>query len=243
MRIPRIHVPGPLAEGVELTLEGAAANHLRVLRLRAGHPLVAFDGRGGSHDAQVIAVERRRVAILLTGARDGGVESPLHTVLIQGISKGERMDWTIQKAVELGVSRIIPVITARSVINTEPARLQKKVDHWRSIVISACEQCGRNLLPALDDARPLSSRWAEFPGGVRLFLNPQGGCRVSDLPPPGEAGCTLLIGPEGGLNEREASGARENGFEPVRLGPRVLRTETAGVAVLAALQTLWGDLA
>ena len=243
MRVPRIHVSGPLETGAEITLEGAAANHLRVLRLRAGHPLIVFGGAGGSHHAEVVAVEKRRAAIRVGAVLDEAAESPLVTTLVQGISKGDRMDWTIQKAVELGVHRIVPVITARSVVNTEPARLQKKHAHWHGVVVSACEQCGRNVLPALDAPVPLTQQWSHLPDTGRLFLDPEGGERLSALPFPGAGGCTLLVGPEGGLNDNEAAAAREHGCRAVSLGPRVLRTETAGVTALAALQVLWGDLA
>ncbi|QIT54201.1 16S rRNA (uracil(1498)-N(3))-methyltransferase [Aquisalimonas sp. 2447] len=243
MRVPRIHVSGPLETGAEIALEGAAANHLRVLRLRVGHPLIVFDGAGVSHHAQVVAVEKRRAAIRVREALHEAAESPLATTLVQGISKGDRMDWTIQKAVELGVHRIVPVITARSVVNTEPARLQKKHAHWQGVVVSACEQCGRNVLPALEAPVPLAQQWSHLPDIGRLFLDPEGGERLSTMPPPGTAGCTLLVGPEGGLNDNEAAVAREHAFRPVALGPRVLRTETAGVTALAALQVLWGDLA
>ena len=202
-----------------------------------------FDGAGVSHHADVVAVEKRRVAIRVGAMLDEAAESPLVTTLVQGISKGDRMDWTIQKAVELGVHRIVPVITARSVLNTEPARLQKKHAHWQGVVVSACEQCGRNVLPALEAPAPLVRQWPHLPEAGRLFLDPEGGERLAAVVPPEGAGCTLLVGPEGGLNDDETAAAREHGFRPIRLGPRVLRTETAGVTALAALQVLWGDLA
>lgn len=243
MRVPRIHVTEALEEGRELILEGAAANHLKVLRLRSGHPLVVFDGRGASHDAELRNLERRRATVVLGGRRDEAAESPLRTVLIQGVSKGDRMDWAIQKAVELGVTQIVPVLTARSVANTDADRLRKKDAHWHGVVVSACEQCGRSVLPRLEPVQPLMDCWETLPGGMRLVLHPDDGRRLGELPTPAADGCSLLVGPEGGLNEQELAAARGQGFAPVRLGPRVLRTETAGVAMLSALQTLWGDLA
>lgn len=243
MRIPRIHVADALEEGQELVLEGAAANHLKVLRLRRGHPLVVFDGHGASHDAELLNLERRRATVLLGARRDEAAESPLRTVLVQGVSKGDRMDWAIQKAVELGVTQIVPVLTARSVANTDPDRLRRKDAHWYGVMVSACEQCGRSLLPRLEPVQPLAACWDGLPGGMRLVLHPDEGRRLGEMPAPTAEGCSLLVGPEGGLNEQEVVAAREHGFAPVRLGPRVLRTETAGVATLAAMQALWGDLA
>ncbi|SEO93109.1 16S rRNA (uracil(1498)-N(3))-methyltransferase [Aquisalimonas asiatica] len=243
MRVPRIHVAETLEEGRELLLEGAAANHLRVLRVRSGHPLVVFDGHGVSHDAELCTMERRRATVLLGARRDEPAESPLPTVLIQGVSKGDRMDWAIQKAVELGVTQIVPVLTARSVANTDTDRLRKKDAHWHGVMVSACEQCGRSVLPRLEPVQRLMDCWETLPGGMRLVLHPDNGQRLGELTAPGSEGCSLLVGPEGGLNEQELTAARGQGFAPVRLGPRVLRTETAGVAMLAALQALWGDLA
>lgn len=242
MRIPRIHLPGPLAEGAEHTLEGTAANHLRVLRLRPGHELMIFDGTGTSYRAVLVALERRRGTVRLEAPVTEDAESPLRTTLVQGISKGDRMDWTIQKAVELGVQAIVPVITARSVVNTDPGRLRKKLGHWHGVAVSACEQCGRNVIPELREPRVLGECWAALPEGPRLFLDPEGGERIRSLQPPEAAACTLLVGPEGGLNGDEVAAARDHGFQPLRMGPRVLRTETAGVVGLTALQTLWGDL-
>lgn len=242
MRIPRIYLAGPLAEGAEHTLEGAAANHLRVLRLRPGHELVIFDGAGTSYRAVLVALERRRGVVRLETPVGEDAESPLRTTLVQGISKGDRMDWTIQKAVELGVQAIVPVITARSVVNTEPGRLRKKLGHWHGVAVSACEQCGRNVVPGIREPVPLDQCWVTLPEGPRLFLDPEGGERIRSLQTPEVAACTLLVGPEGGLNGDEVTAAREHGFQPLRMGPRVLRTETAGVVALTALQTLWGDL-
>jgi 16S rRNA (uracil1498-N3)-methyltransferase len=241
MKNPRLYVPEPLRSQTELVLPAEAANHLRVLRLQVGNPLTIFNGEGGEFSAEVVALERREARVRLLEHRAHEVESPLELTLIQGISKGERMDFTIQKAVELGVSRIAPVFTARSVVQLDGDRLGKREAHWRGIIQSACEQCGRNRLPELMPIIGLDQAWQRFNGGIRLVLNPEGGVHLQELP-LGEQRMALLVGPEGGLTEAEVASAEGCGFSGLRLGPRVLRTETAGLAALAALQTLAGDL-
>ena len=241
MRIPRIHLPRALAAGDAIEFQGSAANHLRVLRLRTGDPLVVFDGAGTSHAASVAFVERRRAGIHVGEPVTEDGESPLAVTLAQGVSKGDRMDWSIQKAVELGVAAIAPVIAARSVLRDQPDRLTRKRDHWQAVAVSACEQCGRNVVPSVAEPVPLAACLPALPDALRVFLDPEAGASVTSLaqaPPPA---CTLLVGPEGGFTDDEIVTARDQGFRGIRLGPRVLRTETAGVAALAALQTLWGD--
>lgn len=241
MKNPRLYVPASLQPQTELELPMEAANHLRVLRLQPGNPLTLFNGDGGEFAAEVVALERRQARVRLLEHRAHEVESPLELTLIQGISKGERMDFTIQKAVELGVSRIAPVFTARSVVQLDGDRLAKRETHWRGIIQSACEQCGRNRLPELMPTLALDKAWRNFSSGLRLVLNPEGGARLKTLE-LGEQTMALLVGPEGGLNEAEVGSAEGHGFLGLRLGPRVLRTETAGLAALAALQALAGDL-
>jgi 16S rRNA (uracil1498-N3)-methyltransferase len=241
MKNPRLYVPEPLRPQTELVLPAEAANHLRVLRLQVGNPLTIFNGEGGEFTAEVVALERREARVRLLEHRAHEAESPLALTLIQGISKGERMDFTIQKAVELGVSRIAPVFTARSIVQLNGDRLGKREAHWRGIIQSACEQCGRNRLPELMPTVALDQAWQRFNGGIRLVLNPGGGVRLQELP-LGEQRMALLVGPEGGLTEAEVASAEGCGFQGLRLGPRVLRTETAGLAALAALQALAGDL-
>lgn len=244
MRIPRIFHEGKLAEDVEVTLDERASAHVqRVLRLRPGAALRLFDGRGGEYEATIEGARRggARVRVGRFHARD--VESPLEITLAQGISRGERMDYTLQKAVELGVGRIVPLVTTRCQVVLEGERRARREGHWRGVVTHACEQSGRTRLPQVETIRTFAD-WLEGPvppGTLRLVLDPgaQGGLTTVRERP---AAIELLVGPEGGLTEDERDAARAAGCQPLRLGPRILRTETAGIAALAAAQTLWGDL-
>jgi len=243
MRLNRVFVGQPLVTGSEVLLPEAAAYHVaRVLRLRAGAPLVLFDGSGGDFRAEIVAVDGDRVRVSV-GERSAGLrESPLGITLVQAVSRGERMDWTLQKATELGVKRIQPVLSARSVVRLDDQQAAKKLRHWQAIVAGACEQCGRSVLPEvrapLDLARFLAESSRE---GQRLVLSPNGPASLAGLATTA-ARVELLIGPEGGLDDAEIDAATRAGFAPVRLGPRVLRTETAGIVALTVLQALWGDL-
>jgi 16S rRNA (uracil1498-N3)-methyltransferase len=245
MRIPRVYRPGPLTAGGLAALEERASTHLlRVLRLKAGAPLRVFNGEGAEFDAVIEDYERGRARLRIGEPRRVEVESPLALTLAQGISRGERMDFTLQKSVELGVTRIAPLMTAYSQVNLEGERLERRHQHWLGVIVSACEQSGRNYLPALLPAQPLRDWLAAEPNtgtGAKLVLDPDGDRRLSELEPARRV--TLLIGPEGGLDAMEIKAARDAGYTSVRLGPRVLRTESAGIAALAALQALWGDLA
>ena len=238
----RIHVEIALAENAQLELPEAAARHVaQVLRMRAGEALVLFDGRGGEYAATIEAVERRAVRVR-TGAHQAiERESKLAITLAQCVSKGERMDYTIQKAVELGVSAIVPLLSARSVVRIDAERWEKKLEHWRGVIVAACEQSGRTRLPELTPVQALDRWLPAAPGAARLVLAPEGGASLKALPAAG--GAVLMAGPEGGLSEPEIALAERHGFARLGLGPRVLRTETAGVAAIAALQALWGDLA
>lgn len=243
MRLTRVHVPEPLTPGQRYTIEGDAANHItRVLRLRPGDPLTLFDGGGGEHDARVERFRKDAVIVEVGDRSPTAVESPLSLTLAQGVSRGERMDWVVQKATELGVTRIIPIMTGRSVVKLDAKQGERKRLHWQGIAIAACEQSGRDRLPGIDTPRGL----AEFLGGVAaratcVLLSPSGTLRIADLQRP-EGGVVVLIGPEGGLAEAEQRAALAAGFVGVRLGPRVLRTETAAVAALTLLQYQFGDL-
>ncbi|MGD8378142.1 MAG: 16S rRNA (uracil(1498)-N(3))-methyltransferase [Gammaproteobacteria bacterium] len=241
MPIPRFFVPGPLAAGSELRLEDNAARHaLKVLRLRRGAPVTIFDGSGGEYRAELIDTGRQahvRLLELVEVER----ESMLSVRLVQGLSRGERMDFTIQKATELGVQEIRPVFTERSVIRLDPARAEKKRQHWQAVAQSACEQCGRNRVPGVALPAPLHEVLAASTG-ERLVLDPSAGRGLRELATRPAGSVSLLCGPEGGLSEGELSVARESGWRAVHLGPRVLRTETIAIAGLAALQALWGDL-
>ncbi len=244
MPIPRLHVPGPLADGQELDLPAAAARHVvQVLRLRPPAPLIVFDGNGAEHAATLLpAGDSSRVRV---GARTAAErESPLALTLLQGISRGERMDYTIQKAVELGVQRIVPVTTRHSVVRLSAERAAKRLAHWQGVVVSACEQCGRTRLPQLAPPLPLAAalRAEASLHALRLVLAPDAAATLhtfADAP----AAAALLVGPEGGLDAAELTAAAAAGWHSIRLGPRVLRTETAGVVALAVLQARWGDLA
>lgn len=241
MRIPRIYLPVALAPEALVTLDETAARHvMRVLRLKPGAALALFNGEGGEYGATLEEAGRDRVTARVSVFRAVECESPLSITLAQGISRTERMDYTIQKAVELGVTRIVPVFTARSVVDLRGERLQRRLQHWRGVINGACEQCGRNRVPSLEAAVELTD-WLRgaMPDACRLVLNHRASDALRTRVPV--SALTLLIGPEGGLEEQEIAQAERAGFMGVRLGPRVLRTETAAVTALAALQTLWGD--
>ncbi|MEP7247616.1 MAG: 16S rRNA (uracil(1498)-N(3))-methyltransferase [Gammaproteobacteria bacterium] len=242
MRLTRVHVEEPLVAGQPCVIEGTGANHImRVLRLRDGDLLTLFDGRGGEYGARITAFRRNAVQVDVQEHRAVERESTLDLTLAQGISRGERMDWVIQKATELGVRRIIPVLTERSVVRLDERQSERKLQHWRAIVISACEQCGRNTLPELAEPMELYGTFKTVePDFVRVLLSPSGTLRAGDLGQPTKI--AVLIGPEGGLAEREQEAAVSAGFKEVQLGARILRTETAAIAALAALQHRFGDL-
>ncbi len=240
---PRIYIPSPeLVDGATLRLPDSAFHHLvQVLRLRKGDTFTAFDGRGGEFGSELVEVGRREAHGRLGARLDIDRESPLDLTLAQCVSKGERMDYTLQKAVELGVTRIVPLLSSRAVVRLDADRWDKKLEHWRGVAIAACEQSGRTRVPEIAEVQALPS-WLddESAPGTRLTLDPQAAHALRELPAP-DGPLTLLIGPEGGLTEYELHRAREAGFTGIRIGPRVLRTETAGVAALAALQATWGD--
>ncbi len=242
MRLIRVYVEEPLSVGTSCAVGGSAANHIkRVLRLRDGDALTLFDGRGGEYTGRIAGMHKDAVRVDVQEHHDVERESALDLRLVQGISRGERMDWVMQKATELGVRRIVPVLTERTVVKLDERQGERKIQHWRGIVIAACEQCGRNRLPEL--TAPVSffdAVRASEAETTRLLLSPSATLRARDLPRPSQV--TLLIGPEGGLADSEEGFAIRAGFEPVQLGPRVLRTETAAVAALAALQHDFGDL-
>ncbi len=242
MRLTRVYVEEPLAGRTDYLVRGAAASHIaRVLRLKEGDLLTLFDGRGGEYGAQIQALHKEVVATKLQEQRAIERESPLHLTLAQGVSRGERMDLVVQKATELGVQRIVPVLTERSVVRLDEQRAGKKLQHWRAIAIAACEQCGRNRVPDVAAPMALHELFADIPPqSTRVLLSPDGTLRASDLAK--HATLAVLIGPEGGLTQAEAQGAVAAGFQKMRLGPRILRTETAALAALAALQHTCGDL-
>ncbi len=244
MRVTRVHVDSALAPDSDLPLPEAAAYHVaRVLRLREGATIVAFDGSGHDYRCEVLSVKGGAVLVRV-GARTPGLpESPLAITLVQAVSRSERMDWTLQKATELGVRTIVPVLSARSVVRLDERQSAKKLRHWQALVTAACEQCGRSIVPELRAPQELGRFLAEpHRDAQRFVLSPAGPESLAGLANDG-ARVELLIGPEGGLDDDELERAIVAGFRPVRLGPRVLRTETAGIVALTVLQARWGDLA
>lgn len=240
--IPRFHCPFPLAPGAQVELPEQAAHHaLKVLRMKAGDSVILFDGRGGEWRAEIVGAGRT-ARVVLREFSDRDSESPLDVTLVQALPSGDKMDWVVEKCVELGVTAIQPVAAKRSVIRLSAERMTKRVAHWNAIAAAACEQCGRNhvplVAPVLDLPQYLATARAQ--NATRLLLAPEGDVVFRSLPPPGQP-VIVMIGPEGGWEEGEMQAAQVAGFHAVRLGPRVLRTETAGAAVLAALQTVWGD--
>ena len=245
MRLTRVHVEGPLASGKRITLEGNAASHItRVLRLRVGASLFLFDGSGGEFEASIDKAHGGTVTVAIGEQHAVERESPLVVTLAQGVSRGERMDLVVQKATELGVTHLLPVLTERSVVRLTAQQSDRKVNHWRAITIAACEQCGRNRLPSVAPPVALAAFLRDAPAagsGTRLLLSPEGSTTLKEIARPLSAPLTVLIGPEGGLTDEEEQAAVKAGFAAVRLGPRVLRTETAAIAALALLQREIGD--
>jgi len=245
MRLTRIFVPGELAADSEIVLPAQSGEHLtRVLRLEAGAPLTIFNGQGGEYSAVLGAHSGRKVLARLGRHNTVERESTLAITLLQGVARGERMDLIVQKATELGVSRIAPVLAERSVVKVDARQRERKLEHWRSIAISACEQCGRNRVPEVSAPVALGDAIVVLPAdGLRCLLAADGGESLAAAASGAHAGVVLLIGPEGGLADNERRFAGAHGFAAYRLGPRILRTETAGLAALAALQTVAGDFA
>ncbi|MBB5207243.1 16S rRNA (uracil(1498)-N(3))-methyltransferase [Chiayiivirga flava] len=241
MRLTRNHVDAPLAVGATVALDDAVTAHLvRVLRLGLGDALVLFNGDGFDYEARLVSVAKRGAQAEVMSRREVRNESPLRVVLAQAIARGDRMDWVLQKATELGVAAIVPIVTERTEVKLDADRGDKRMQHWRGVVAAACEQCGRTRVPELHAPVALAAWLADPPRpALVLCLDPQAERSLRDVAI--EAGCALVIGPEGGFGERDLHALRAAGAVGVRLGPRVLRTETAGLAALAALQMLGGD--
>ncbi len=244
MRLTRCHVDLPLRPGATIVLPERAASHLvRVLRLREGDPCVLFNGDGNDYPARLRAAGKREVTAEVLSAAVVGNESPLRVVLLQGIARGEKMDLILQKATELGVAAIVPVNGDRTEVKLDAERARKRVAHWRSVVESACEQSGRARVPELSEPATLEAAAAAVAdGAVRLLLDPQGEHRLAAMDLQGADTVVVAIGPEGGWSPRDRQVLESAGFSGLRLGPRVLRTETAGLAAIAALQARFGDL-
>ncbi len=241
MPLPRFYLNEPLAPGARFSLPPGPARHAaRALRLGVDDAITLFNGRGGEYAARIERIHKDDVAVAITGFADVERESHLRVMLAQGISSGERMDYTLQKAVELGVTAIQPISARRSVVKLAGERADRRTAHWQGVVASACEQCGRNQVPVVAPPLPLANWLGQPTGGRLLFLSPLAEARLADLPPP-EGPDWLVAGPEGGFEDDEMAALHAARAIPVRLGPRVLRTETAALAALAAMQTLWGD--
>jgi len=239
-RVPRFHVPVTPLPGAEIDLPGWAARHCAVLRLRRGDAVVVFDGAGGEFSAELTLASDENMRARILSKRAVERESPLSITLAQCISGRDRMDLTLEKSTELGVSRIVPIASERSIVKLSGDRAERRVAHWRKVVVAACEQCGRNRIPDVTGITYLDAFLAEPAGdALRLLLAPDAKGDLKRFERPKSV--TLLVGPEGGLAPQEQRQAEERGFLPVRFGPRVLRTETAPIAVVAAMQGLWGD--
>lgn len=242
MPTSRFYCPQRLGPGQTLDLPPDAAHHAaKVLRMEVGHELVLFNGDGGEYEAVITYISKSAVTVRTAAFHEREAESPLDVTLAQAISAGDKMDYTLQKSVELGITRIQPLASERCVVKLAGERAEKRGRHWQQVVISACEQSGRNHVPMVAPIRPLTHWFGDLPASAeRLMLAPGAQCSLGTLPAP-KAPVILLIGPEGGLSPSEIAAAQSCGFKSIRLGPRILRTETAALAALAAMQTLWGD--
>lgn len=240
----RLFVSAPLGNGTALVLSGEQARYLgRVLRSRVGDTVTVFNGDSGEWRATIDAINKSGVSLTVGEQLESRTESPLKIHLVQGISRGERMDFVVQKATELGVKRITPVLTDHGVVKLDDTRARKRRDHWQKIAESACEQSGRTRPPLVDAPTGLNAWFGSRGGGdaTELILKPGARLALTDIDAPPVKLC-LLIGPEGGFSEREYEDAEIAGFQAVSLGPRILRTETAAVASIALAQSAWGDL-
>jgi 16S rRNA (uracil1498-N3)-methyltransferase len=245
VRLTRVFVEQRLVAGKGVGLPEQAGLHLtRVLRLAPGAPVTLFDGHGGEYAGTLERDGKKWWAKV--GSHDPVErESPLDITLLQGVARGERMDLIVQKATELGVARIVTVLAERSVVKVDAKQRDRKREHWQAVAVSACEQCGRNRVPGVSDPRSLGDAIAALPAdSARCLLAAEGGESLADFAARSRGkSVVLLIGPEGGIADNERMFALANGFVACRLGPRILRTETAGLAALAALQAVAGDFA
>ncbi len=237
----RIYQETALEKGGEISLSTSATHHVaNVLRSKMGDELFIFNGEGGEYRASIIEISKRLCRVSLNDFLPDDHESPLHIHLGQGLSKGDRMDYAIQKSVELGVSEITPVITDHCTVKINAAQLEKKKQHWQKIIISATEQCGRNRLSVLHPAMPFNEWLTRNDYDTSLMLAPSAKTSIKQISSPGKR-IRLLIGPEGGLSDNDITQCQQQQFSKVSLGPRILRTETAACATLAILQALFGD--
>lgn len=244
MRLTRCHVSVPLSVGAHVVLpEGAAVHLTRVLRLRVGEGCILFNGDGCDYAGILVATGKRQSVVEIASARQLDNESPLHITLLQGVARGEKMDLILQKATELGVAAFVPVMAERTEVKLDAERAIKRMAHWSSVISSACEQSGRARVPRIGAVAPLSAALLAMDhSSMLLTLDPNGDSSMGAMEAPADARVTIAIGPEGGWSPRDRDQLRAAGFQGLRLGPRVLRTETAGLAAITALQARFGDL-
>lgn len=241
MRLTRIYQPQALSSGQIINLSKEATGHLiRVLRLKMGAECIVFNGEGGEFTAKIIELNKSSVAVQLGQYNDVNRESPLDIILAQAVLRSEKMDYMLQKAVELGVTRFIPLLTAHSTLKLSTLRWQKRCHHWQAVMLAACEQCGRTARTYLENPMTLDMGLSAIKADKRIILQPQATQTMHTLS-PGYQSIAILVGPEGGWSENEAKLAVMSGCSPLQLGPRILRAETAGLAALSILQSLYGD--
>lgn len=241
--MPRFYLPENLSVGQTVALPSNIVRHLNVLRVHPNENITLFDGKGKAHAAQLTVLEKRRAEAEILHEETADTESPLNITLIQSISSGDRMDFTLQKSVELGVTAIQPVISERCIIRLDGERAAKRLARWQEIVISACEQSGRNTVPPVLPIIGYREALDKMPSeSTKLIMSINRARKLADIRHPSGA-IVFMVGPEGGWTEQEEQQAFEAGFQAVTLGKRILRTETAALAALAAMQTLWGDFA
>lgn len=242
MRLSRVYVPTPLMSDAEIELDEPTRHYLlNVLRLKTGRALIAFDGTGGEYSATLHCEGKKKASLIVGEFNAISRESPLQIHLQMCVSRGDHMDFALQKAVELGVTKITPIFSEYSAPPLPPDRLGKRLAHWHSVIISACQQSGRTRLPRLDDPQPIEQSLAPEPEALNVVLDPGATRPLKSLARP-TGPTNLLIGAEGGLSPAEIDLAQRWGYTAVQLGPRVLRTETAAITAITAVQLLWGDL-
>lgn len=242
MRIPRIYTVQSLEIGGSIVLDDGAARHLTsALRMTAGQQIILFNGLGGEYSAELTLAKKGKASAVVTGFSAIDRESPLQLHLAIGISRGERMDWIVQKATELGVNQITPLFSERCEVKLSGERLEKRLSHWQQVAISACEQSQRNRVPNINSAVSLQEWLSLCDAKLKLVLHHRTDQRLGTMA-NGQDSIGLLVGPEGGLSQAEIDRALDNNFQALALGPRVLRTETAPLAAISILQSLWGDM-
>lgn len=243
MSLPRIYHPEQLADQSDVLLTANAANHVaKVLRMQPGEALIIFNGDGYDYAATIATINKREVRIIIDAAMKNNNDSPLQIHLLQAVARAEKMDWVVQKATELGVTSITPIITERCGVKLSDDRWEKRVQHWQAVSISACEQCGRNQLPQIHSAIHLPALLAQERSGALFILSPEAATPLTAHPELAKASIHILVGPEGGFSEQECKQAKERGYQPLKLGPRILRTETAPIVALSLFQGYFGDL-